>query len=383
MEKQEPKNQRNKHRHETDESLTVERAKTNESISKARDRSEKQTDSNVQSERGEADKKTSDARKAADSQNLKSDANKDVQKERVNSDKKIQIERAKADAAIAKEREKVKESTIEFLKQERGQTDKNLKAERAESDLFENSNIKNLSNEVKAHLQTKVSITSRDELIAILSHDLRNPLGAISTAADLMLGESDENELKRWIDIIKRNAETSLRLIEDIFEMENIAAGKFDLHLKKHDLNRILRETVDSFSAAAKEKDISLKFEPSKETAELYFDDGRILQVVSNLLGNALKFTPQKGSVSLTLTLTADEAVVSVRDNGPGIAPDKQELIFDRFSQISSKERKGLGLGLYISKIFVMAHEGRIWVDSIQGKGSNFHVGLNRHLGGK
>ncbi len=315
MQKPEPQNQIHKHRKHTDESLTVERAKTNESISKTRDISEKKIDSDIQTERSESDRKSSASRKASDSA--------EVQNERNSSDRKIEIERAQSDAATAKERENIKESTIEFLKQERGETDKNLKTERTQSDLHS----KSLSDERKAHLRTKVSVTSRDELIAILSHDLRNPLGAIYTATDLMLGESSEAELVHCIDIIKRNTGTALRLIEDIFEMESIAAGKFDLHLKKQDLNRLLGEAVENFASAAAKKETSLKFEGAEVPVELYFDSGRILQVLANLIGNALKFIPDKGAVTVSLKLTDDEAVISIRDNGPGISPDKQEFI--------------------------------------------------------
>ena len=368
--------QRKTHRRHTDESLVVERTKTNESISKSRDRTESQTDKNVESKRNAADRKTSDSRSNADSAQTEKD---DImlEEERSLSDRKIKHERTLADAAILKERSEIRNSTTEFLKRERGNTDKNLKTERDQDDANKDKMLKSFSDEVSNHLKTKVSVSTRDELIAILSHDLRNPIGAISTSADLLHQEIKEPSHKQLVELITRNAKTALQLIQDIFEMENISQGKFELKLEKQNLYQLLQECVESFAHTAAAKNIALELIPADEIVEVLFDRGRLWQVISNILGNAIKFTPEGGKIVVDCKLTADEAHISIADNGVGIPADKLDEIFNRFSQIASKNRTGLGLGLYISKIFVEAQGGKIEVVSNPGKGSTFEIILN------
>ena len=381
MQRHEPHNEKRKSdRRHTDESLVVERKKTNDSISESRHESEIQTDTNVESKRDAADRKTSDDRSSEDSS---LPASSELREERSSSDRKVKLERTIADAAIKKERAQSKESTTEFLKQERGETDKNLKIERDEYDVSSKAIQKHLSEEISEHLKTKVSVTTRDELIAILSHDLRNPIGAISTSAELLQMEIKEPSHKNLIELIKRNANTAIQLIQDIFEMENISQGNFDLKLERHNLLLLLKECIESFAHAAAAKKLTLELLPADDVVEVVFDRGRLWQVISNILGNAIKFTQESGRIVISLKATSDEAHISIADNGPGIPADKLDEIFNRFSQIASKNRTGLGLGLYISKIFVEAHGGKIHVDSTPGKGSTFHIILNRRLGVK
>ena len=381
MQKHIPENEKRKEdRRHTDESLVVERNKTNDSIFDSREISEMQTDANVEGKRDAADRKTSDDRSSAD---FSTPASSKLQEERSSSDRKVKLERTIADAAIKKERAQSKEATTEFLKQERGETDKNLQIERNEYDVSTEKIQKHLLDEVSEHLKTKVSVTTRDELIAILSHDLRNPIGAISTTAELLQLEIKEPSHRSLIELITRNAKTAIQLIQDIFEMENISQGKFDLKLEKQNLYQLLQECVESFTHAAALKKITLELIPADDVVEVKFDRSRMWQVISNILGNAIKFTPEGGKVVVGRKITPDEAHISIADNGPGIPADKLEEIFNRFSQISSKNRTGLGLGLYISKIFVEAHGGNISVESTPGKGSTFHIILNRRHGAK
>ena len=371
----------NLNRRRTDESLLNERTRTNVSITESRAETEKQTDSNIEQKRDAADRKTSKARTSTDSDlAAKTDGTHHslLQKERQTSDIKIKLERTQADAFIESERDQANTITIEILDKERKQTDKNLKTERAQNDDESSQILEKLSDEVKEHDKTKFSVTTRDELITILSHDLRNPIGAISTSAELIAEQTTEPTLVQMVELIKRNANIALQLIQDIFEMESIAQGKFELHIEKQNLYQLLQESVESFQHAAAEKKISLELTPVDSIVEIPFDRVRIWQVISNLLGNAVKFTPSGGSIKVSLELNSDEAVIAIRDNGIGIPAEKLNIIFNRFSQIASKNRTGLGLGLYISKIFVEAHKGRIWVDSSPGQGSTFYISLKK-----
>jgi signal transduction histidine kinase len=380
------KSQQSRHRDRTDQSLSIERNKTNDSIDKTRRQAEEKTDLKVESERIAADSQTRADRKTTDAKRDREGFQQDgaqLHEERKTSDYKLERERVKADAAINKERDEVDSATIEFLKRERGQTDANLKNERDEEDLHSVNIMKNLSTEVSEHLKTKVSVTSRDELIAILSHDLRNPIGTISATAELLADDSEQDDKKKWVDIIKRNADRALQLIEDIFAMENIAQGKFKLKLEKQSLKQLLAEVVDTSLVAARGKSLTLKLEIPEDDADVVFDYARMMQVLSNVVGNAVKFTLPGGTVTVGMQKKGNDVLIFVRDNGPGIPESKRKIIFNRFSQIGSKDRAGLGLGLYIAKIFIEAHHGQIWVEPAKGGGSVFYISLSGDFGAK
>ncbi len=382
-------------RQKTDDSLTAERVKTNESLTAAVEKTEIQTDKDVHAERVDADQTTLASRAEADSdRDIEREASGDHGKDkRRNDDDRLLDERRRADNAVERERARVDvaidrerdfKSAIEsrVLGQEREQTDKNLLAERsrADSEVHVASNL--LSDEIAEHSKTKVSLTTRDEFLAIVSHDLKNPIGAISICADMLLEDSSYKEMNsqitHWIQFIKRNADTSLRLIADILDMERIAEGKLKLNLKQQCIGHIIRESMLSFVHAASAKTVLLRAMPSNISGDVVCDHDRIMQVFSNLIGNALKFTPAGGSIILETYLGKTEVEVSVRDTGPGIPDDMKDYIFDRFAQLRSKDRTGLGLGLYISKMLIEAHQGRLWVHSKVGEGSTFSFALPR-----
>ena len=170
-----------------------------------------------------------------------------------------------------------------------------------------------------------------------------------------------------------------LRLIQDLLDIERIAIGKLVLHYEKHDVSEIIKEVVGDFQRDAASKQITLTAKPEAGCGDVVCDRSRVVQVLSNLIGNAIKFTPAKGQISVSCALTGPESKevrVSVSDTGTGIAPEKIGTIFERFSQINSQDRRGIGLGLYIAKMMVEEHPGRIWVESKLGEGSTFHFTL-------
>jgi signal transduction histidine kinase len=179
-----------------------------------------------------------------------------------------------------------------------------------------------------------------------------------------------------WIEMIRRNAADSLRLINDILDMERVSQGNLEMRFADTDLSKLIEQSTERFVHVAQAKNIKLISECSKDLSMVHCDQDRITQVLSNLIGNSIKFTPEDGSVTLTIQKNKSEFQISICDTGPGIADDKKLTIFNRFAQLHNKDRQGLGLGLYISKMFVEAHHGKLWVTSSIGHGSTFHFTL-------
>jgi signal transduction histidine kinase len=178
---------------------------------------------------------------------------------------------------------------------------------------------------------------------------------------------------------INRSVGEMLRLIQDLLDIERIAVGKLTLHYEEHDLSEIIKEAVEKFTGDAAAKEITLNAKPEDVCGYVVCDRSRVMQVLSNLIGNAIKFTAAKGQICVSCARTGTEGKevqVSVSDTGEGIAPGKIKTIFERFSQINSQDRRGIGLGLYIAKMMVEEHPGRIWVESKLGEGSTFHFTL-------
>ena len=209
-----------------------------------------------------------------------------------------------------------------------------------------------------------------------MSHDLRNPIGAILSSAEMLMDHTSMiaigDDAKRWIDMIRRNAQTSLRLISDILDMERIVEGKLSLQIAQQRIDDLIREIVESHAHVASSKHITLKASPINVDGLVNCDKDRVAQILSNLISNALKFTPNGGVINVSAEETQNEITVSVSDTGPGIPEEQKNRIFERFAQIGNRNRSGLGLGLYISKTLIESHHGKLWVTSTNGKGSTF-----------
>ena len=270
-----------------------------------------------------------------------------------------------------------REITDEAIKTERLRADAATERERAHYRASAKSSAELLSQEQERHQETKAALTTREELLAIVSHDLRNPLHHILIGAqNLLEGPEDIGEIASSIN---RSAGEMLRLIEDLLDVEQIAVGKLTLHYDEHDVSEIIKVAVEEFKEDAASKEITLSAKPKEVCGYVVCDRNRVMQVLSNLIGNAIKFTPAKGQVCVSCQRTGPEGKevqVSVSDTGEGIAPEKIDTIFERFSQIHNQYRRGIGLGLYIAKMMVEEHPGRIWVESKLGEGSTFHFTL-------
>jgi signal transduction histidine kinase len=328
--------------------------------------SEHQADVNRDAERVVADKAKRQSRSDSDaSRDLgRADVGRSGAERQAEGDERLRVERQASDEAIVDERFRTDAAT------ERGRTHHQASA-KSSADL--------LSREQESHRKTQTALTTREEFLAIVSHDLRNPLNHISMAAQNLFEEpGNQKEVKEIATSIKRSAGEMLRLIQDLLDIERIAIGKLVLHYEEHDVSEIIREVVGDFQRDAASKQITLTAR-AEECHEVVCDRSRVVQVLSNLIGNAIKFTPAQGEIRVGCARTgaeSKEVQVSVSDTGAGIAPEKIGTIFERFSQINSQDRRGIGLGLYIAKMMVEEHPGRIWVESKLGEGSTFHFTL-------
>ena len=169
------------------------------------------------------------------------------------------------------------------------------------------------------------------------------------------------------------------RLIGDLVDIASIEAGRLAVTLEVGDAARVATEAVDSFRAQAAASGILLVERLVPPASVAAFDHARILQVLINLLGNAMKFTPTGGKVVVHVERVEDELRFAVSDTGVGIPTDDLEAVFERFRQVNANDRRGVGLGLYIAKCIVHGHGGRIWAESSAGEGSTFCFTLPVH----
>ncbi|MFA6236040.1 MAG: ATP-binding protein [Bacteriovorax sp.] len=220
----------------------------------------------------------------------------------------------------------------------------------------------------------------REDVLAIVSHDLKNPLQAIRLSSQMLRKQVEGNQqfssLTKYIKTIMGATNSMSGLIHNILDISKIQAGTFSIEAKRTRLGPIWESIEEMFIPLAKEKKIALQFNPPQIDFEIICDDDRVYQVFSNLIGNALKFTPAGGRVSVNIEDIDGELRVCIEDNGPGMSESFLSHIFERHWQAKETSAMGTGLGLYITKGIVTAHGGKIWVESELGKGSRFYFTL-------
>ncbi|MBI2366933.1 MAG: PAS domain S-box protein [Deltaproteobacteria bacterium] len=223
----------------------------------------------------------------------------------------------------------------------------------------------------------------KSEFVSNVSHELRTPLTAIKGSADNMLdgitGPLSERQT-RYLGRIKSNADRLGRLITDLLDLSKIEAGKIDLKPARLPVNLLVMEAADVLRAVAAEKLIGLEVARADEPVHVWADRDKVLQILMNLIGNALKFTPPHGKVIIAVDNAGAEWIkLSVADTGPGIPPQEAAKIFDKFYQMEQSNRQktqGTGLGLAISKALVEMHGGKIWIETGIDSGSVFSFTL-------
>ena len=220
-------------------------------------------------------------------------------------------------------------------------------------------------------------IDAREEILRIVAHDLRNPLNTISMATDLLLEDSKQDATKSaQMRIIKRSGERMNRLIHDLLSVTTIEAGRLSIAPKKISVNELLHEACELLEPIAREKSITLTVSAAADLPPVRADSSRVLQVFSNLVGNAVKFTQSGGAITLSAAREEGKIQCAVADNGPGIPAAQIPRLFGKFWQAKRGDGRGVGLGLAIARGIVEAHGGTITVDSEEGKGSVFSFAL-------
>jgi PAS domain S-box-containing protein len=222
----------------------------------------------------------------------------------------------------------------------------------------------------------------KDELVSTVSHELRTPLTAISGALGMVAagaaGELPESAAK-LVAIAQRNSERLASLVNDLLDIDKLRSGKVDFRMEPLDLGELICVSVEQNQPLAEKARIELRAEAPPDALVVPADRNRILQVLANLISNAVKFSPADETVIVRAARHGDRARISVIDRGAGISEEFRARLFDRFTQqdgTTSRVQQGSGLGLAISKSIVEAHRGSIHLDSAPGSGSTFHVDL-------
>lgn len=225
----------------------------------------------------------------------------------------------------------------------------------------------------------------KSSFMSTVSHELRTPMTAVKSSIQFILDGTVgpvTDEQKKWLDMAMRNIDRLSRLIHDVLEMSRVERGRLKLEFRQLTLRPVAEEAVVSLQNKAAEKGSAVETGEFDSSVEAYFDPDAITQVITNLIANALSHNPSGVHVTVSLTETTDTlATVCVADDGKGIPPEQLERIFDKFIQVEKsldQSSEGTGLGLAISKGIVEAHRGKIWCESIPGKGSKFKLSLPR-----
>ncbi|MEK6714708.1 MAG: ATP-binding protein [Candidatus Omnitrophota bacterium] len=255
-----------------------------------------------------------------------------------------------------------------------------LRLGKLQRDLLEKSIICEQANEELRKLDILKS-----EFIAVVSHELRTPLSITREGLNLILEEAPgplNRQQRELLEVSQNNIERLGRIIGDILDISKIEAGKFPLHRSVVDLNQMLQDFFAFYKNTVEQKGINFSLEAPKHKVCAYCDNDRIIQVLTNLISNALKFTKEGGSIKIKLLEEDRELICAIEDTGAGIADSDMGKIFDKFQYFSKTDipqAGGTGLGLSIAKKIVDMHKGRIWFKSKLGKGSEFTFSLPRY----
>ena len=233
----------------------------------------------------------------------------------------------------------------------------------------------------KANQDLKRIDEMKSEFVSIASHELRTPLASIKNAVQLILqgktGEINENQ-KKFLSMADRNISRLTNILNSLLDLSRIESGKIDMKIEELDPRALIEFILSSLKPQADGKSAQLKIEIGKKLPSVYGDREKVEQILTNLVGNAIKFTPEGGEISVSAQPSprgGNKLAISVRDSGIGISEDQQEKIFEKFHQVEGSLHRsvsGTGLGLAITKGLVEAHHGEIWVESEIGKGSTF-----------
>jgi len=351
-------------RQQTDESLRAERERADRALAERQQAIHDEADNVIAVAREHADAVLGAAREKAD-ERLGPDTGQPLatrttlEGERVAEDAAVQDERETADESLRIEREETTRTLRALIPLDREKTDRYLLTERA---IWDDA------------------VVNRDDFLGMVSHDLRGLLGGIvNAAAILSMQASDSADGRRAVaqaERIQRYAARMNRLICDLVDVASIEAGKLAVVPTVSDVAALVTEAADTFAATAAAKNIVLDVQTDERPMQATLDYARILQVMTNLVSNAVKFTPAGGRIVVRGERVGSGLRLSVSDSGPGIPGHLLETVFERFWQADASERWSLGLGLYISRCIVNAHQGRVWAESPTASGTTVYLTL-------
>lgn len=224
----------------------------------------------------------------------------------------------------------------------------------------------------RLHDTVRASLRARDEMVGVVSHDLRNPVAAVRMLSRSLLAQpiSDDTETRQNVALIAQAADQMDTLIRDLLDMNRLDAGQLAIAAAPVEPSALLLESLQTLRPLVDEKDIDLDLQIETGLPRVTADRERIQQTLSNLVGNAIKFSPGGSKIVVTARRDSDAVVFSVIDRGKGIPADQLPRVFDRYWQSSRTDRQGAGLGLAIAKGIIETHGGRIWIESSPGEGT-------------
>jgi len=344
-------------RDDTDASLLAERAKTDAELARTRVSAEKEAQDVLEVARERAAATLEEERERANRDMAKAGATtavrKEVATERAAEDRVVAREHAVADREVHAEQDEHRRALAALLHLEREATDEGLLVERARADE---------------------TVATRDEFLAIVSHDLRNMLGAVALSAGTLLHESTAAgeagaSTRSQAERIQRCTARMNRLVTDLLDLVSLEAGKVQVTPQPREAQKLVRDALEAIGPSFAAKGVGLAMAVPTEAIVASFDHDRMMQVLANLLGNALKFTEPGGRVTVAVEREGAEVLFSVTDTGVGIPADQLATVFERFHQ-GPMVKQGFGLGLYIARCIVDVHGGRIWADRCDGRGA-------------
>ncbi|HTE43379.1 MAG TPA: HAMP domain-containing sensor histidine kinase [Steroidobacteraceae bacterium] len=378
----------NEQREHTDASLDAERAKSGSREHLSEVRAQQELDDLLERDRILADarllrlRNSADGLLARDRSASPSKAGGSVENERRIADEGKKIEREDIDAHVQEERQRSdllvesERKRQELLRTQlnacRQDTDDRLSSERDDSDTV----VVALGRTENALALSEAERERYTEILGIVTHDLRGPLFSIAMSAQAIADDTQEVETRKLAGLIAQAAARMERLTADLLDAVRIQSGTLRLIKRSQDLDSLLSEVLKTYAPLFTNRGLTFNVDMPATPMMASFDHDRIVQVLSNLLSNALKFTPRGGVVTLNVQQFGKRTEFSVNDTGLGIAPDDLPHVFERFWQIQNQTRRGLGLGLYICKTIVEGHGGTITVASELGKGTTMRFNL-------
>ena len=351
-------------RKHTDVSLRAERRKTDSELRRARGRIADDADTLVQRARRRADDLLESARvaedEALDQRRAAPRERSRLAARRTAEDRQLSADRNAVDRKVAHDRGERQRAYAGLLAIEREQTDRRLAIERRRADE---------------------AVTARDDFFAMVAHDLGNLLSAVSfnAAALARLDRTADGTLAvRHAAGLEQGTRQMVQLVGDLLDVARIEAGRLIVLPEPHDGGKLVQEAVAAFAPLAAARKVTLTTRIDAKAAHAIVERNRVLQVLSNLISNALAVTPRGGRITVRMRQVNKMLCFAVEDTGPGIARDKLERIFERESATRGRRSrgKGLGIGLHIARGIVEAHGGRIWAVSTPGRGSTFRFTL-------